>query len=131
MAFHLRNYDLGINWWLALQAVEADGPFAWPSGAPVTYGNWNLGEENGVFRLEGEDCAQYSQGAAWISTDCTLRAGTLCEPPCVPGTDLDQDGFDACDSDCDDRDGSVFFGAVESCGDDRDNDCDGRVDERC
>ncbi len=41
--------------------------------------------------------------------------------------DADGDGFDT-DSDCDDQDAQVFPGAEEVC-DEKDNDCDGEVDE--
>jgi len=42
--------------------------------------------------------------------------------------DLDEDGFSACDGDCDDDNASVYPGAEERC-DDLDNDCDGAIDE--
>ncbi len=55
------------------------------------------------------------------------------EPTC---TDSDGDGYYAeadCDGeqDCDDTDATVNPGATEVCGDSKDNDCDGQVDEGC
>ncbi len=44
-----------------------------------------------------------------------------------PGLDEDGDGF-AADEDCDDQDASINPGAAERC-DQRDNDCDGEIDE--
>ena len=45
-------------------------------------------------------------------------------------TDIDQDGHYS-DVDCDDNDASVYPGAPEICGDFKDNDCDGEIDEDC
>ncbi len=62
-----------------------------------------------------------------IDDDCNPRTRDL---------DLDQDGQNSVDSpvapglDCDDDDDQVMSGADEICGDAKDNDCDGEVDER-
>jgi len=53
-----------------------------------------------------------------------LDAWTRCQEG---GGDEDGDGTDAC-SDCDDQDAGIHPGASETC-DDRDDDCDGLVDE--
>ena len=46
------------------------------------------------------------------------------------GLDADGDGYDWC-FDCDENDTGVHPGAVETCGDTRDQDCDGWHDEGC
>ena len=56
-----------------------------------------------------------------------LLAAPGCDLLNPPQTDLDADGF-AADEDCDDRDPQRFPGAGERC-DDKDNDCDGVIDE--
>ena len=50
----------------------------------------------------------------------------------VPGscTDADNDGYCA-DVDCDDNNPAIKPGASEACGDGRDNNCDGAIDEGC
>jgi hypothetical protein len=45
--------------------------------------------------------------------------------------DADGDGMTLCDNDCDDTDANTHPGAPEICGDGRDNDCDGEVDNGC
>jgi hypothetical protein len=49
-------------------------------------------------------------------------------PP--PKIDADGDGYEAI-KDCDDTDAQINFGASEICGDSKDNNCDGVVDEGC
>lgn len=49
-------------------------------------------------------------------------------PPML--TDSDGDGYFAI-KDCDDNDARINSGAVEICGDSKDNNCDGRIDEGC
>ena len=60
---------------------------------------------------------------------CTLFLLMLfsCRTKQITGTDLDQDGFPA-ETDCDDLDSTTFPGANELC-DQRDNNCDGSIDE--
>lgn len=61
-----------------------------------------------------------------MDNDCSAR---------TPDQDLDGDGDNAIDApnrpgtDCDDRDPEVAPGKAEVCGDSKDNDCDGNVDE--
>ncbi len=45
--------------------------------------------------------------------------------------DADQDGQTTCAGDCDDNDATVYSGNTEVCGDTKDNDCDGQVDQNC
>ena len=63
--------------------------------------------------------------------------GESCPPgyECVGGEcaeilDVDEDGFDVYQGDCDDNDNSVYPGAPEIC-DLLDNDCNGDIDENC
>lgn len=38
----------------------------------------------------------------WNDIPCDFELPAVCEDPCVVGTDVDEDGFDACGADCDD-----------------------------
>ncbi len=49
-------------------------------------------------------------------------------PP--PILDADGDGYEAI-KDCDDNDAQINVGAIEICGDSKDNNCDGNIDEGC
>ena len=71
--------------------------------------------DNGVGTTYYQDLDQDGYGDEAVA----LQA---CEPPPLH---VDQAG------DCDDSDDDTFEGAKEICGDKEDNDCDGRVDEKC
>lgn len=72
-------------------------------------------------------CAATETPYNGIDDDCSPRTRDL---------DLDGDGQNSVDSlfapglDCDDTDDQVMSGADEICGDSKDNNCDGQVDER-
>jgi hypothetical protein len=66
--------------------------------------------------LDGDSC-----------DDCSAGAGAN---PFNDGVDNDSDGFCSV-GDCDDTDINNFPGNEEICGDQRDNNCDGRADEQC
>jgi hypothetical protein len=55
--------------------------------------------------------------------------GDSISPDCIE-EDLDKDGFAIDDGDCDDQDATIYPGAPELC-DDKDNNCDGQIDEGC
>ncbi|MFC1769416.1 putative metal-binding motif-containing protein, partial [Nanoarchaeota archaeon] len=64
--------------------------------------------------------------------------GYTCENDCndhndlvYSGSDFDDDKQLACINDCDDEDPLVFNDNPERCGDERDNDCDGAIDDGC
>ena len=63
----------------------------------------------------------------------TSGTNTVAVPPGCD--DLDQDGYPggSCPqaTDCNDRSASINPGAAEVCGDNRDNNCDGAIDEQC
>ena len=69
------------------------------------------------------------RSAVWTGTDMIVwsgRMGGRYTPD--DSADGDGDGYRACGGDCNDGDGGVFPGAVESC-DGADQNCDGRIDE--
>ncbi len=68
--------------------------------------------------------ADFHPGAS--ETDCTDPNDYNCDGS-VGYADVDGDGLAACE-DCNDGDADIFAGANETC-DDKDNDCDGEVDE--
>lgn len=90
---------------------------------------------------DGERCVIEAVGDPGVCAPCDAAETPYngVDDDCNPRTrdlDLDGDGQNAIDSsfdpglDCDDSDPLTFDGAQEMCGDDKDNDCDGEVDER-
>jgi secreted trypsin-like serine protease len=91
---------------------------------------------------DGLLCITY-HGSATCHAFCTsggdCGTGDYCYSPIFQGIsgigvclciDADNDGH--CQAvDCDDNNSQTFPGAVERCGDNKDNDCDGEVDEGC
>lgn len=66
-----------------------------------------------------------------VDDNCNGQADEGCAPPPDPvQIDDDKDGYTA-QNDCDDRDPSTYPEAIETCGDDKDNNCDGLRDEGC
>ncbi len=61
--------------------------------------------------------------------NCDGQTDEECGGPAC--TDGDGDGVCADAGDCDDSDAATHPGAVEACGDQKDNDCDGQTDEDC
>jgi len=59
-----------------------------------------------------------------IDNDCDGSPG-------ADEADEDEDGFMICENDCDDTDPASNPDADEICGDEKDNDCDGDIDEGC
>ena len=60
-------------------------------------------------------------------------AFAVCDDSAVPEEewDCDDDGWSPAEGDCEDRDPQVHPGMEEICDDERDNTCDGFIDEGC
>lgn len=116
-------------WWLGASSLATDdGTYLWSDGRSLDFAAWSEGQPDGGGG--GERCAHFWEwGPFWNDLNCDAALGTLCEDPCVPGTDEDGDGFDRCDVDCDDGDPLVYPGAPEVCADGLDQSCDGVADE--
>ncbi len=88
----------------------------------------------------GSDCTQYCSsgscpGEGPMYHFATLRYEWAC-PSCTGDTDTDGDEYNSYGScnnatDCNDNDATIHPGAEEVCGDGKDNDCDGKIDEAC
>jgi len=99
-----------------------------PAGASVAPGqtwDWDVpmvapasaGTYRGYWRMDRYGTARFGD-RVWVEI--------VVDPP----ADGDGDGYPA-GEDCDDGDGAVHPGAVETCEDGRDEDCDGQTDEGC
>jgi len=75
--------------------------------------------------------ADASIADAGATPDSAVETDAATEPDAYiePSEDLDGDGYTVEDGDCDDTRSDIHPGAIEICGDSRDNDCDGDVDE--
>ena len=100
--------------------ADSDG---YGSGEPIAA----CEQPAGTAELDG-DCDDtdpaYHPGA--VEADCADPNDYNCDGS-VGAVDADNDGFAACEE-CDDGDANAFPGAVEVC-DERDNNCDGQIDE--
>ncbi len=76
--------------------------------------------------INGLIAANKIKAGGVIKVYCTC--GPVGPPP--PPIDSDGDGYDAI-KDCDDTDALINTGVLEICGDSKDNNCDGRIDEGC
>jgi len=82
------------------------------------------GDPDGTPCDDGDECT--------LDDFCMAGAcvGGALDPECAD-QDLDGDGFTPAEGDCDDSDADVNPAAVEICGDNKDNDCNGKVDDDC
>lgn len=64
----------------------------------------------------GPDACLFSKHERWVCSSCT---------------DNDHDGYTTCQGDCDDSNPNIKPSATEICGDLKDNNCNGQVDEGC
>ena len=124
-----------------------DGACCLGSDGCFVISEFDCAAEGGLFAGEGTDCKPDggcpldgacclgSDGCFVISEfDCAAEGGLFAGEgtDCKPDCDADGDGFDSTScpggTDCDDSDGGVFPGNVETC-DGEDDDCNGVIDD--
>ena len=69
--------DTSTYWWLGATDADYEGNFAWMSGAPWSYTNWNSGEPNDYG--SGEDCVHLTYNGKWNDLPCD---GNYAKPLC-------------------------------------------------
>lgn len=86
----------------AVQSMDDDAPATFPLGTTLVH---------------------------FVATDMNGNSGTCSLTVTVLDVDADNDGFFSCANDCDDTNPAIYPGAVESCANLLDDDCDGIVNE--
>ncbi len=97
-------------------------------GAATDTGNGGVGD-SGANDSGANDSGANDSGANDSDGSSGDAVDTGKDAPSLSLLDLDADGFSPFDGDCDDKDKTIFPGAGELC-DDKDNDCNGKVDDR-
>jgi hypothetical protein len=116
------------QWWIGLRQ-DANDVYRWVDDS-LPYDGWPIGQP----AFNNEQPCVYTLGISgtWNDTNCLDRHGVICEDLCEGGdVDGDGDGVGRCSGDCDDTESQVKPGAVEQCGNDRDDNCNGEIDEDC
>ncbi|HEV8247963.1 MAG TPA: C-type lectin domain-containing protein [Polyangiaceae bacterium] len=70
------------KWWMGLNDRQSEGQFAWDSGSPVSYADWETGEPND--QGMSEDCAQLNRfypSQTWNDEPCSTTLRYVCESP--------------------------------------------------
>ncbi|MCB9763705.1 MAG: VCBS repeat-containing protein [Alphaproteobacteria bacterium] len=79
--------------WMGLSDRDAEGTWAWVSGAGLDFSNWSDGEPNDSGGAE--DCGQFRSGGLWNDANCDGARSYVCEA-LAPG--VAEDPGDACDN---------------------------------
>nr|XP_033800444.1 secretory phospholipase A2 receptor isoform X2 [Geotrypetes seraphini] len=68
-----------LNWWIGLIAENPNDEFHWRDGSPLTYQNWNNGQEK-TQALQSARCAYISaQTGFWGEEDCLAAFPAICK----------------------------------------------------
>ena len=141
--------DPRYQWWMGFNDLQDEGNWSWEDGSEVTYVHWGNDTRR---EMVGEDCGRlrrFFPATAWYAAPCAVDMHYICErdgEQLAWYLDADGDGYGDPDSetwaavapsgyvdaalatDCDDGDATVNPAADELCNE-RDDDCDGSVDE--
>ncbi|HJN77416.1 MAG TPA: putative metal-binding motif-containing protein [Myxococcota bacterium] len=120
-AAHVEVDTLGVKW--RIEPNEGGESLVFATGSPSSTGSvsadWSSEPGNWLVTLVAED--------EWENTSEDEVYIVVAD---VNELDQDGDGVSPGEGDCDDYDASVFEGNVETCGDGKDNDCSGVLDDK-
>ena len=121
---------IGTSVWMGLTDAVKEGTYLWPDGTAAKYTHWDSGQPDNCACGDptNEDCVHWWNQGAWNDRSCKDKLPFACEDVCKSG-DADKDGVDACGGDCDDTSAAVHPGAVDTCLDGIDQDCNGTADD--
>ena len=120
-AAHVEVDTIDTKW--RLEPSDGGESAIFAAGNPTSTGSvsadWESEAGNWLITLVAEDdWGNVSEAEVYVVVDD------------IDGLDQDGDGVTPAEGDCDDYDASVYAGADEVCGDGRDNDCNGELDDK-
>jgi hypothetical protein len=114
------------SFWVQVNDSPADG-YLWDVVRNTSFQTDYVNDRDGADPVEVSLSAGFNTVSVYLREDGTRLDTIELEPVAIISSDIDddEDGYLEAQGDCDDTDPSINPGAIEICGDGKDQDCDG------